>query len=103
MEDIITKIILAVLGSGAFSALVSGLVSYFNEKRKDKKGSGQLIMMLTADKIYDNLEKFCEEGFANDEQYKLTLDMYKIYKEQGGNGYAEELKKRAEKLPIKKG
>ena len=101
-EKLITQIIIAVIGSGAFSAIVSGIVSAASEKRKDKKGTGKLIMMLTADALYKRGEKFCEQGYADDEEYKLFLDMYSIYKDQEGNGYADDLKKRAEKLPIKK-
>ena len=98
MDENIVKIIAAVLGSGALSALVSNIFSLIKEKR----GTNKLVMMLTADKIYDNFEKMCEDGFAENEKYKLTLKMYEIYKEQGGNGYADDLKSRAEKLPINK-
>lgn len=98
MSEDVVKIILAVLSSGALSALISNLFAL----AKEKKGLNKLVMMLTADKIYDNFEKMCDEGCADDEKYKLTLDMYTTYKEQKGNGYADDLKKRAEKLPIKK-
>ena len=73
-----------------------------DEKRKEKKGTGKLIMMLTATALYEKGEKFVTQGYADDEEYKLFLDMYQIYKDQEGNGYADDLKKRAEKLPIKK-
>lgn len=95
------EIILAVLGSGALSALISGLISYLNERRKEKKGTGKLIMMLTADALYKRGEKFVEQGYADSEELKLFSDMYKIYKEQDGNGYADGLKERSDKLPIK--
>ena len=94
----ITTIIVAILGSGALSALVSNLFSLF----KEKKGLNKLVMMLTADKLYDNFEKMCEDGYAEEEKFKLSIDMYTIYKEQKGNGYADALKNKAEKLPIKK-
>ena len=97
-DEMITKIVVAVIGSGALSALVSNLFSLIKEKR----GINKLVMMLTADKIYDNFEKMCEDGYADDEKYKLTVDMYATYKEQKGNGYADALKNKADKLPIKK-
>ena len=96
------QIIIAILGSGALSALVSGLVAYLNDKRKEKKGTGKLIMMLTARELYQMGEKFVAQGYADNEELKLFNDMYKIYKEQGGNGYADTLKERSDKLPIKK-
>ena len=43
-----------------------------------------------------------EQGYADNEELKLFNDMYKIYKEQDGNGYADTLKERSDKLPIKK-
>lgn len=101
-DELIVKIVAAVLGSGAFSALVSGIMSYLNEKRKDKKGSGKLIMMLTARELYQMGEKFVSQGYADNEELKLFTDMFKIYKEQDGNGYADALKDRVDKLPIKK-
>ena len=97
-NELVVKIIVAVLGSGAFSALVSNLFTLIKEKR----GKDKLIMMITASMIYDNFEKMCEEGYADDEKYKLTVDMYTAYKEQKGNGYADALKNKADKLPIKK-
>lgn len=98
MDENIVKIIAAVLGSGALSALVSNIFALLKEKR----GIYKMVMILAADKIYDNFEKMCQDGYAENEKYKLTVKMYEIYKEQGGNGYADDLKSRAEKLPINK-
>lgn len=96
-DELIVKIVAAVLGSGALSAVVSNLFSLL----KEKKGINKLIMMLTARELYQMGEKFVGQGYADNEELKLFTDMFKIYKEQDGNGYADALKDRVDKLPIK--
>ncbi len=98
MSESTVKVVVAILSSGALSAIVSNVFTML----KEKKGINELVMLLTADKIYDNFEKMCEDGYVEEEKYKLTLKMYNTYKEQKGNGYADDLKKRAERLPIKR-
>ena len=96
-EESIVTIVVAVLGSGAFSALVSGFVSWL----KDKRGEGKCILMLMADAVYTKGEKLSKQPEVSREEKKLFDDMYDLYKKQGGNGYADDLKNLVKNKPVK--
>lgn len=97
-DELVVKIVVAVLGSGAFSALVSGFVAWL----KDKRGEGKCLMMLMADAVYTKGEKLSSQSEVSREEKKLFDDMYDLYKKQGGNGYADDLKEAVKKIPVKK-
>ena len=100
MNDMTEAIIIAILGSGAFSALVSGVVSMISERRKEKKGDSKCIMMLMADAIYTKGERLSKEDKVESEELKLFVDMYDLYKKKGGNGYADDLKNKVTSKPL---
>ena len=95
--EFVTKVVIAVLSSGALSALVSGIFSLI----KDKRGTGRMVVLLAGDRLYEKGKKICEQDFVDGEEYKQYCEMYKCYKELDGNGYADGFKSRMDKLPIK--
>lgn len=100
VNDMTEAVIIAILGSGAFSALVSGIVSMISERRKEKKGDSKCIMMLMADAIYTKGERLSKEDKVESEELKLFVDMYDLYKKKGGNGYADDLKNKVTSKPL---
>lgn len=101
MSDAISKIIVAILGSGAFSALVTGVINLLNAKQKAKKGSDEMILMLTASQLYMMGESIITRGTVTFKELELFNDMYSLYKKKDGNGYVDDLKSRISSLPVK--
>ena len=95
------NIIIAILGSGAFSALVTGIINLINARQKAKKGSDEMILMLTASQLYMMGESIITRGAVTFKELELFNDMYDLYKKKDGNGYVDDLKKRISALPIK--
>lgn len=94
------NIIIAILGSGAFSALVTGIINLINARQKAKKGSDEMILMLMTSQLYVMGESIITRGSVTFKELELYNDMYKLYKDKEGNGYVDELKSRISKLPI---
>ena len=96
------EIIIAIIGSGALSALVSALVSLMNAKQRAKKGNDDLILMMSAYSIYSLGEAAIKDGYISFRKLELFNDMYNKYKEQkNANGYADVIKEKVNSLPIK--
>ena len=93
-------IIIAIIGSSALSALISGLVTIITSLIKKKKGNDELMMMNSAALMTLMAKTFLQMGYADGESRKLFLDMYKLYKDKDGNGYVDNLKDLILKLPI---
>lgn len=94
-------IIIAIIGSSALSALVSGLVTIITSLIKKKKGSDDLLLNNTAIILTLMAHGYLAEKHVDSEGLKLFIDTYKLYKEKDGNGYVDNLKSRLEKLPLK--
>lgn len=101
MSEAVQKIIMAILGSGAFSALVTGVINLLNARQKAKKGSDEMILMLTAGQLYMMGESMITRGEVTFRELELFNDMYALYKKKDGNGYVDDLKKRISSLPVK--
>lgn len=101
MNESVLKIILAILGSGAFSAFVTGTINLINARQQAKKGSDEMILMLTASQLCMMGEGIVQRGEVNFKELELFNDMYALYKKKDGDGYIDELKNRMSSLPIK--
>ena len=95
------KIIIAIIGSGALSALISGLVTIITSLIEKKKGSDDLLLNNTAIILTLMAHGYLADRHIDSEGLKLFMDTYKLYKEKDGNGYIDNLKTRIEKLPLK--
>lgn len=93
-------IIIAIIGSGALSALVSGLVTYLNGRRKAKSGLDKGVRMLLLAEIKMSGSKYCSDGHISFGELESFTEMYNVYKALGGNGYAEAVKHKVEALPV---
>lgn len=93
-------IVIAILGSGAFSALISGIITLITARQKEKKGSDELILFLTAAMLYNLAEQALSKKSITMRGLELFNDMYDKYKAKGGNGYVDILKMKVNALPV---
>ena len=88
-------IIIAVIGSGAFSTLVAviagGIQRRMEEKRKKNSVQDRALSMLLLMQLQEYGNDILKEDIMDPEQFKQFEEMFNIYKEMGGNGYADKL------------
>lgn len=93
------EIIIAIIGSGAFSALVSGLVALRGTSKKKKKSDDKALQMLLLGEIKRQGKDYLLQGEIDLEDLSAFNELYDVYKEKGGNGYAEAIHKDVNLLP----
>lgn len=91
-----TEIIIAVIGSSALSALISGVFSTI-EKRRQKDDAIQLL-------LYHDIKAECKEyiarGSIRSDEYEVLVKMHDTYHKRGGNGFLDRFVQEALKQPI---
>lgn len=97
-----TEIILAVIGSGALSAFISGAFTLYTAKRKRDDGLKAGMRALLHDRIKYLGLKYIEEGAVVSGDLEDLIEMHRIYHDDlGGNGYLDEIMSKVKKLPAK--
>lgn len=89
-------VILAILGSGAVSALISGIFNLV-ERRREKDDAIQLM-------LYHDIKAECREyiaeGSIDSESLEVLIKMHDTYHKRGGNGYLDKMMADVKKLPV---
>lgn len=95
-----SEIIVAIIGSGALSALVSGVIQLINGKRKAKKGIEQAVSFLILGELERQFDKLIAKGHATRKDMKRFREVYDTYKKLGGDGYADDMFEAAKELEV---
>ena len=100
-------VLIAVLGSGALSALISGvfnLVSAKMKKNVQDKIQCEAIQGAVRQLLYDRAKYLCkahlERGYIASNDLEDLLKIHKNYHDLGGNGYLNDLMEAVSKLKI---
>lgn len=101
-------IIVAILGSGVLSAVVSGVFNLIGTKKKKKSEEEKRlealekgVSLLLLGEMERKADKCIKKQSVTREEQKWFLELYEVYKIQlKGNGYAEGMKKDVDSLPI---
>lgn len=97
--DYIIPIIVALLGSGMWTALFDYLKNRQNKMTVEK----QMLLGLGHDRLYDLMTKYIEKGYVTVDELENIGYIYKPYCSMGGNGTCERLYEEIVcKLPHKK-
>jgi len=92
---------IAIIGSGALSALISGLFILIRDRRTKKDGVRAGVRQLLYDKIKILGRRYLSEDEVTAEDLEDLIDMHKIYHDQlNGNGYIDHLMEEVKKLKI---
>lgn len=101
-KDIVT-IVVAIVSSGAFSAIVNGILSAQREKRQKETGVSAGVRMLLYDRIKHLGKAYIQRGSVTSDELEDLIAMHKIYHDDlGGNGFLDALMGSIRALPIKK-
>lgn len=97
-----TQIIIAIIGSSAFTALITNIFTLIQARKGTDKGVHDGVRLLLYGEIKAKAKAHIAAGeIAADELEDLT-NMWSCYHGPlGGNGYLDDLMNRVGKLPIK--
>lgn len=94
------EIIIAIIGSGALSAVISGVFQLLAKKNEKKTASGKALLALLWDSTDQLGKRYIEEGSITTDELHRILTMFEAYKGLGGNGYMDTLIDNVKRLPI---
>lgn len=95
----ITAIIIAIISSSAFTALVNGLIAMWTRKRGVAAG----VRMILYDRIKWLGKSYIAKGGISTEELEDLVKMHDIYHSLGGNGFLDAIMDSVKALPIEKG
>ncbi len=96
------EIILAIIGSGALSALISGVFALIQTKKSKHDGISAGVQQLLYDRIKYLCKSHLERGYIATNDLEDLERMHKIYHDDlNGNGFLKSLMEDVEKLPVK--
>ena len=106
------EIIIAIIGSGVLSVIVSGGFQLISKKMDDKKSKNdetqaQLTSMSIAlqeimlDRIKHVGGQYILKGYVRLSEVEDLKRMHTAYKNLGGNGFADDVMARVKALPLK--
>lgn len=97
-------IIIAIISSGALSAVISGLFSVWQMRRKRRDGVRDGIKILLYDRIKHLGKVYIERGYITAEELEDLTTMHDIYHDPtglNGNGFLDAIMRTVKALPIK--
>lgn len=93
-------ILLAVIGSSALSALVTGIINLLRDQSNKESGLEKGVQLLLLAELERQADKHVALGTITRQDLKLFLECYDVYHSLGGNGYATDMRDDVMRLPI---
>jgi hypothetical protein len=95
------EIIIAILGSGALSALISGLFGVIHDRKAKKDGVRAGVRQLLYERIKFLGRKYIANNEITSDDLEDLIDMHKIYHDDlNGNGYLDDVIEKIKKLKV---
>lgn len=101
--DNATTIVLAIIGSGAFSTVVNAICNYYSDKRKDKDGVQSAIRLLLKDQLRYLCMRCIKQSWIYEDELDDLITMHRVYHDGlGGNGYLDTLLGKVKALEVRR-
>lgn len=95
------SIIIAIIGSGALTALITNLFNIYRDHRSHEDGIAEGVQLLLYDRIKDLSKAYIREQKISAEDLEDLSRMWECYHTAlDGNGYLDSLMGVVKKLPI---
>ena len=95
-------IAIAIIGSGALSAVISGLFALASARQKKDQGVQAGVRIILYDRIKFLGTRYIAAGEVGGEDLEDLIQMHKIYHDDlEGNGYLDKVMADVQKLKIK--
>lgn len=88
-------IIIAIIGSGALTAVITNLFSIYKDGNRQHKVNQVLLL----GEMERRLENYRANGCISAEQLQVFLGIGELYHAEGGNGYADAMLSEVGGLP----
>ena len=99
-ERIMTEIICAAIGSGALSAVISGIFQLAGGRQRRGQGLTAGMRALLHDRIKSLGLAYIEAGQVVSGDLEDLMEMHRIYHDElGGNGYLDQIMEAVKRLP----
>ena len=103
MKDLILTLAVAIIGSGALSALIAGLFTRKAEKKRRNGGLISGVRMILYERIKYLGRHYIERGFIEADELEDLIEMHNTYHDElEGNGFLDKLMADVKKLPIRR-
>ena len=86
------EIILAVLGSGVISTIISCIFQIINEKKSKRTQFEEGMSLLLLSSLKRDARDLILQGSISKNDYDSFMATYKAYKTLGGDGWADSVK-----------
>lgn len=97
-------VIVAIVGSGALSALITGIFTERANRKRVETGTQAGVRMILYAWIKSLGREYIERGYISVEELEDLKAMHSIYHtDLKGNGFLDTLMQNVEKLPIRNG
>ena len=97
------EIMIAVISSGALSAVISGLFTVAQNRRKCHDGIQAGVRQLLYDRIKSKGRDYIAAGEVSSEDLEDLIDAHKIYHDDlQGNGFLDRIMDEVKKLKVTK-
>jgi len=94
--------VIAIIGSGALSALIAGIFNLIQGRQKNEQGIAKGVRQLLYDRIKHRGKRYIADGSISLDELEDLIEMHTIYHDDlGGNGYLDSLMAQVKKLPIR--
>ena len=96
------ELVIAIIGSGALSALITGLFRLLEQKQKKEDGVKAGVRILLYDRIKHLGLTYIQQGYITADALEDLEHMHEIYhRELSGNGYLDSIMNLVRRLPIR--
>lgn len=94
------EIILAILGSSALAAIISGIFSLLVSRQHKENGVAAGVRILLYERIKFLGTRYVEKGYVSNDDYEDLLKMHRVYHNPlKGNGFLDDIMEQVKKLP----
>lgn len=94
-------IVIAILSSGAFTAIINFLLNYLHTKNESKSNINKALMCLLGYEIKGECHRLIKQKSIDLEDLEQLQELNNLYHKMGGNGYVKSLMDRVERLEVK--
>lgn len=91
-------IVLAVLGSGVISTIISCLFQYLNDRKSKQTQLEEGMSLLLLSSLKRDGKELLAQGEMTKNEYESFNATYKAYKALGGDGWADGIKAKVDAL-----
>lgn len=93
--------IIALLGSGAFSALISGVFMLLTDRHRRESGERKAMRLIMYRSIKQDARSCMERGYIRADELEDLVAYHGCYHDDlGGNGFLDNLMEKVKRLPI---